>query len=150
MSIAANRALWRKLPEQVLNERNFDYVDEVVADNYVEHTPLPPGYGNDRESVKRFFRDEVTVAFPDLRINVQFTLADEDGLVAGRMTLTGTHLGTFAGIPATGKSATWTESHFGRIVDGKVTEHWADIDLFGMLAQLGVIPKPQPAEVPQG
>ena len=39
-----------------------------------------------------------------------------------------------------GKTATWTEIQFFRIKDGKVAEHWVDVDLFGWFTQLGVIP----------
>ncbi len=47
--------------------------------------------------------------------------------------------------PATGKQATWTESHFVRIKDGKATDHWGDIDQLGMLRQLGLAPAPPTA-----
>jgi predicted ester cyclase len=43
---------------------------------------------------------------------------------------------------ATGKRATWTESHFVRIKNGKMVEHWGDIDQLGMLRQLGLAPAP--------
>jgi len=46
----------------------------------------------------------------------------------------------FLRIPATGKSATWTEIQFFRFWDGKVAEHWVDVDLFSWLTQLGIIP----------
>jgi predicted ester cyclase len=50
--------------------------------------------------------------------------------------------GEFMGIPATGKSATWTEIHIGRGVNGRLTEHWSLIDQLGMLVQLGVVVAP--------
>ena len=50
--------------------------------------------------------------------------------------------GDFMGIPATGKSATWTEIHIGRGGDGRLTEHWSVIDQLGMLVQLGIVPAP--------
>ena len=52
----------------------------------------------------------------------------------------------FLGMPATGKSATWTEVHIGRVANGRLTEHWGVIDQLGMLVQLGVIQSP--ARVP--
>ena len=52
---------------------------------------------------------------------------------------------------ATGKTATWSEIHIGRLVDGKVLEHWATIDQLGMLQQLGLVATPeQPAIAPGG
>jgi predicted ester cyclase len=88
-------------------------------------------------------------AFPDLQVTVHETLGEGD-YVAGRVTLRGTHLGTFLGIPASGKVIEWTESHFGRMANGKLVEHWGNQDQFGMLQQMGVIPAPQeqPASQP--
>ena len=60
--------------------------------------------------------------------------------MAYRGTESGTHQAEFLGIPATGKSATWTEIQFFRLQDGKVVEHWVDVDLFSWFTQLGVIP----------
>jgi len=52
---------------------------------------------------------------------------------------------------ATGKTATWTEIHIGRLADGKVVEHWATIDQLGMLQQLGLAATPkQQAAAPGG
>jgi predicted ester cyclase len=54
--------------------------------------------------------------------------------------------GDFMGMPATNKQATWTEIHIGRVVNGRLTEHWGVVDQLGMLIQLGVIQSP--ARVP--
>jgi predicted ester cyclase len=45
-------------------------------------------------------------------------------------------------MPATGKNATWTEIHIGRVVNGRLTEHWGVIDQLSMLIELGVIESP--------
>jgi hypothetical protein len=31
---------------------------------------------------------------------------------------------------------------FNRVIDGKVEEHWVELDLFGLMQQLGAIPEP--------
>ncbi len=66
----------------------------------------------------------------------------EADMVAGHMTVRGTHQGEFMGIPPTNREARWTETHIGRLENGKFVEHWADIDQLGMMQQLGVIPPP--------
>ena len=43
-------------------------------------------------------------------------------------------------MPPTGKKAVWTELQFLRIANGKVVEHWVDVDIFGWFTQLGIIP----------
>jgi predicted ester cyclase len=80
-------------------------------------------------------------AFPDLKNTVDLQVAEGD-LVAGKITYTGTMKGDLFGMKATGKQATWTESHFVRVKNGKVTEHWGDIDQLSMLRQLGLAPAP--------
>jgi predicted ester cyclase len=59
---------------------------------------------------------------------------------AGWIRASGTMTGDFMGMPASGKSATWEETHMARFADGKLAEHWAVIDQLGMLTQLGFIP----------
>jgi predicted ester cyclase len=43
-------------------------------------------------------------------------------------------------MPASGKHATWTETHIVRLVNGRVAEHWGNIDQVSMLQQLGFMP----------
>jgi predicted ester cyclase len=83
-------------------------------------------------------------AFPDLKNTIELQVAEGD-LVATKATYTGTMKGDYMGMPATGKQATWTESHFVRIKNGQVTDHWGDIDRLGMLRQLGLAPAPPTA-----
>jgi hypothetical protein len=35
---------------------------------------------------------------------------------------------------------------FNRVVGGKVEEHWVELDLFGLMQQLGTIPEPEQSE----
>jgi predicted ester cyclase len=51
---------------------------------------------------------------------------------------TGTQTGDFFGIPATGKSVKFSEIGILRIADGKVVESWYDVDMLGLMGQLGV------------
>jgi hypothetical protein len=36
----------------------------------------------------------------------------------------------------------WPEIHMARYVNGKLVEHWANVDQIGMLQQLGLAPAP--------
>jgi predicted ester cyclase len=53
--------------------------------------------------------------------------------------------GEFAGMPPSGKTATWEAIHIVRVKDGKVVEHWSVEDQFSMLQQLGFVPTPEAA-----
>lgn len=56
-----------------------------------------------------------------------------------RSTARGTMRGDFMGMPASGKTATWQEIHITRFADGKAVEHWAVVDQYSMLTQLGFV-----------
>lgn len=69
-------------------------------------------------------------------------LIAEDDRVAVRFTVTGTHSGLFAGIPATGKQVSMQGMIFHRLRDGKIVKDWVVRDTLGLLQQLGAIPRP--------
>ena len=58
-------------------------------------------------------------------------------------TVTCTHTGDFIGIPAIGKSIKVEEAHISRYADGKVVEHWVQMDMMSMMQQLGALPAPE-------
>jgi steroid delta-isomerase-like uncharacterized protein len=86
-------------------------------------------------------------AFPDLQVTLGEMIAEDDK-VAYRLTWTGTHIGEFMGIAATGKHVTVTETHVDQIVNGKIVRHDGDSDQLGMLQQLGVIGQPHKRTAP--
>ena len=81
----------------------------------------------------------VAQAFPDRRYTVEDLVAEGDKVVV-RFTTSGTHLGEFQGIPATGKIGTVTGIAICRVKDDKIVEQWVEFDQLGMLQELGVIP----------
>jgi steroid delta-isomerase-like uncharacterized protein len=78
-------------------------------------------------------------AFSDLRRPVEDLVAEGDKVVA-RWTSTGTHDGSFQGIPPSGKTVTTSGITVFRLEDGKIVEEWSESDMLGMLQQLGAIP----------
>src|SRR5262249_26805093 len=125
---------------EVFNEGNVALIDEIVIPEYIEHAPLPPGFPPGREGFKAFVQ-AIREAFPDFRYSIVQQYQDGDVHV-GHIRATGTMSGPVAGMPATGKSATWDEIHIGRMQDGKLVEHWGVVDQLGMLQQLGLAPTP--------
>ncbi len=56
--------------------------------------------------------------------------------------------GEFAGMPPSGKSATWAAVYILRFANGKIVEYWGVNDQLSMLQQLGFAEAPgQPAGV---
>jgi predicted ester cyclase len=133
-----NKAIVNRIPAEI-SKGNLGIFDEVMSPDAVNHA-LPPGSPKGPAGAKQFFT-MLRAAFPDLTMKVEATIAEGD-LVVHRATSSGTMKGDFQGMPATGKHATWTEMHMARIQNGKVVEHWANVDQLGMLQQLGLAPAP--------
>jgi predicted ester cyclase len=139
MSTEQNKALARRIIEEIISRGNMSVADEVVALDWVGH-PTPPGLPPGREGLKLM----VTMyrsAFPDMKTTIHDIIAEGDK-VAVRMTNSGTHKGEFMGIPPTGKSISVAEISILRFAEGKNVEYWGQTDNMGMMQQLGVIPAP--------
>ena len=135
--MAGIKALNRRFNEEVIEKGNFNLIGELIAEDFVEHQPLP-GTAQGREGVKQTMV-MVRSAFPDVRIAVEADVAEGDMLFA-MGTMTGTHQGEFMGIPATGKAISVLFMDLFRVRDGKFVEHWALFDTAAMMEQLGVQP----------
>ena len=130
----------RQLMEEALNQGNISLIDELVAPNFVEHEELPPGAPAGREGVKHMFTG-IRAAFPNLNVTIDDIIAEGDKVVV-RSTWSGTHQGEFMGIPATGKRVSFAVFDIVRYANGKMVEHWGQMDNLSMLQQLGVVPGP--------
>jgi len=136
-----NKALAARIPLEAFNQGKLEVIDEVISDNSIDHGELPPGMREGKEGVK-FLVKALRSAFPDFKITIDRQVAEGD-LVVQHVTTTGTMKGEFAGMPPSGKTASWEAIHITRIKDGKIAEHWSVQDQLGMLQQLGFIPKPE-------
>jgi len=134
------KELAARMPLEVFNQGRIEIIDEVVHPDFVDHgTPLP-GISPDREGLKAMVT-AMRQAFPDLHNTLKHVVAEGD-VVAQHVTTTGTMLGEMAGMPPSGKQATWDAVHIVRFQDGKVAEHWVVMDQLGMLQQLGFVQVP--------
>jgi steroid delta-isomerase-like uncharacterized protein len=140
MSTEQNKALFRRVMEEVFNRGNVSLVDELLAPDFVEHEELPPGIPAGREASKQL-STMLRSAFPDFQATIDHLVAEGDKVVA-RSTWSGTHKGEFMGIAPTGKSVSFGVIDIVRIAGGKLVEHWGLMDNSGMMQQLGVIPAP--------
>lgn len=123
--------------DEVWNQGNLDVLDELLTPDYVNHSSSLPDAPRGPAGVKPIVA-AMRAAFPDLHYTIDQLVVGDDG-VAARLTLTGTHLGDFFGIPATGRQFTTTQMNIERMRDGLISEHWRNTDELGLLRQLGVI-----------
>ena len=135
---AANKALVRRIFDEVWNQGNLQVLDEVLDPNYKGEYPSGPTMTS-AEQLKRYIA-ATRAAFPDLRWAVEDLIAEGDKVVA-RWTNRGTHQGEWRGIAATGKPVTMSGVSIFRIVNGKIRERWGNTDALGVMRQLGTIPQ---------
>jgi predicted ester cyclase len=64
----------------------------------------------------------------------------EGDLAAVRAIITGTHAGDYAGVAATGTQIQTSASHFFRVRDDQLVEHWQVVDTYRILAAIHAIP----------
>jgi steroid delta-isomerase-like uncharacterized protein len=136
--IESNKAISRRVVEDIFNAGRLEVADEIVTPDYVGHDPASPEPIRGPEGLKRQVEGYRT-AFPDVRLTIEDEIAEGDRVVT-RWSARGTHEGELFGIPATGKQATVTGVTIDRIIDGRIVESWTNWDTLGLLQQLGAIP----------
>jgi steroid delta-isomerase-like uncharacterized protein len=141
MTNQTNKAIVHRYVEDGANAGNMDVIDELFADDFVNHEPTQPATRTLQE-VKQFFMVR-QAAFPDQRTTIEDLVAEGDR-VAKRWTWRGTQTGEFHGIPPTGRQVTIAGIDILRVADGKIREIWWGYDMLGVLQQLGVMPQPEP------
>ncbi|GAB4128302.1 MAG: hypothetical protein Fur005_46670 [Roseiflexaceae bacterium] len=97
---------------------------------------LPPLRGH--EGAKALI-EMFTTSFPDFRSQIVL-MAAEGERVAVHAHHSGTHQGTFLGVPPTGRQVSTTATGIFTCRDGQIVQNRVIFDAFGLLQQLGVIP----------
>lgn len=126
MPTEENKAVMRRFCEEVFNQGK---------------DPAPfhgPGY-----TIHRTLQASDGPAYTDFHAEILDQVAEGDKVVSrwlGRFTITSDYTTPWgAVIPSKGKQTTWRWISIDRIVDGKVVEAWAEVDLLDWWRQLGAI-----------
>jgi predicted ester cyclase len=140
VSIEENKAVVRRWFAGAYEDEAL--ADELIAPDYVGHFPPNPDLVG-REAIKLFNRQTRT-AFPDLELTIDELIGEGDTVVV-RWTMRGTHLGELrGGIPPTGKPFAVTGTTTNHLVGRQIAEVWGNIDLLGLMLQLGLVTPPGP------
>ena len=137
-----NKAVIQTFIEEVLNQQRLDRADQLVKENFVELDPFP-GQQQGREGLKAVL-GMLIAAFPDMHWVVKEMVAEGDKVVT-RFAWTGTHRGTFLGIPATGRAVEVKGVVIDRLENGLMADSRILMDTMGLMQQLGVVPAPPAA-----
>jgi predicted ester cyclase len=93
---------------------------------------------------------EIKTNFPDARLTTLNSVAEGEWVVV-RCTYSGTHRGSsrfpvdggmLVDVQPTGRTFEVQHIHMYRVLNGKITEHFASRDDVGMMRQLGLLPQP--------
>ena len=127
------RRLW-----DVWHSRELDQLDDLIAENHVNHDPNNPsdllGVEGYRELITMY-----TTLLPNLRFDIHEIIADGD-VVCTRWTARGTHTGEALGLAPTNVAVTRTGLSWQRVENGKIVETWVERDGLGLARDLGMVP----------
>lgn len=140
-----NVDLVREFHRAVLTDKDLGAAEELLTPGYVEHNPaLPGGELAGRDAMVDFWAD-LFEAFPDLAITEEDILVEGDTVVT-RHTGRATHEGAFMDLEPTGNEFVVDGIDVYAVEDGRIAEAWVNIDMLGMLQQLGAMAAPAEAE----
>jgi predicted ester cyclase len=137
MSTEENKRLTLQFFETVGKSDNLAPLNDLAAPECVSHFP---GFltSMTRERLVASIAAN-RAAFPDLVPVVEDHFAEGDKVVS-RTSMRLTHLGSYYGIPPSGKRMGWWTMRLQRLVDSKIVERWGFVDFVGILQQLGALP----------
>ena len=136
MGTEENKAVIRRVFDEVWNRGDLDRIADLFAPDFVRHgaTPGRPAGLAGEKNHRAAFR----AAFPDLVITADDVVAEGDR-VAVRYSWRGTYHGTWPGVAATGVPVRMTGIAIHQVVAGKVKALWVVGDELGLLRQLGAV-----------
>jgi predicted ester cyclase len=140
MSVQENKATQRRYFDEI-NKGNVEFAEEYLPPDAVYHGPM--GDWSREQFVE--FHNGMFKAFPDLKITLEEQIAEGDKVVA-RWTVHATHEGELLGVAPTHKRVTITGIIISRFDNGRDVEAWEELNMLGLMHQLGVIPPPQPSD----
>jgi len=136
----AHRALFARWFEELWNKKNYAITRELVANEFTAHgaggQDIKQGPDGVAGMVKIWHE-----AFPDGHMTMD-DIITEGEMSTIRMTFRGTQTGDFYGVPASNKPVEVTSIGIDRVVDGKICEGWGELNMLGMMQQMGAIPTP--------
>jgi len=128
----ANKALVRRYYTEAMG--NLSGIDEVVSATFVDHH-FPPGLPSGPAGVRQFFQGILAGVFGDMKIEIDFMLAEGDK-VDCHFALLARHTGEFAGIKPKGNTIRCPAISTFRIEAGKLAEAWEIFDSGNLFQQM--------------
>lgn len=117
----------------VLDSQDWSALAKLVSPNVVSQLGSSPpiGFAEWQELLRGFY-----IGFPDGHHVIDDYLVDGDRVVT-RCRFEGTHAGVFQGLQPSAKPVSVGVIHIDRFRDGKLVEHFGQLDAVGLSRQIG-------------
>jgi steroid delta-isomerase-like uncharacterized protein len=132
---AQNLETARRYFFELMNKGAFGVIPEIMSPNVVFRIPTLPEPIRGHEGIVQFVTG-LRTGFPDLQFEIERQITDGDK-VAMRWFISGTHLGTFLGMPATRNKIHDQGIDIFVFQNGKIAEIWVNENDLGLMKQLG-------------
>lgn len=129
---ARNQDLLCRFVEEILNCGNMHFIEEIVSEHHILHGTDGDLYG---QQGMRIMVMEYRTGFPDLSVATH-DFAEDGNWIACRFVFSGTHLGPYRGIPASGSRVEVMGTVVDHIKSDHLFESWINIDGLGLAGQL--------------
>ena len=117
-----------------IRQRDIDALVSMVSVDCDVEAMTSPGITG-RDAIRRVYQEWFN-AFPDVAVHAQDTIIEDDrGVMV--LTIAGTDMGGFMGLPPTGKAFRMTAVMIFTVVNGLVLRYRSVYDFTGLLAQVG-------------
>ena len=111
-----NKEIVEKFENEFKNKVNVGIVDSLMSENFQHHAPIS-GIPAGREELKAIGQ-YVHGLISDIRVK-QEIVVEQGNLVANHVSGSGI-------IRKDGRKVSWTENHFYKLENGKITEWWGE------------------------
>jgi len=138
----------RRWNEEGWSGGKYELAHEIISPNMIVHGAGGQTVGMGPDGLIDLIRTWRT-AFPDGHMEIDDLIVEGD-TVAIRNTWYGTQEADFYGVPPSGKRVAVTSVGIDRVKDGLVTEGWGELDMVGMMQQMGALPTVGPGAVAKG
>ncbi|HKF35690.1 MAG TPA: ester cyclase [Ktedonobacteraceae bacterium] len=137
MSMEEDKAISRRFYDEVINHGHLAALDELLASD-CEGFKAAGAYGaSNREHFKHLLAFALHT-FPDCQHTIHAWHAEKD-IVVTSFCLCGRQTGEYLGVPGVEKQFRATGSDTFHLVDGKIREHWVDLDTLHLGRQIAAM-----------
>jgi predicted ester cyclase len=143
MAVEDNKALVRRLYDEVVNTGNLALLSKLVATDFVSHSPdVGTGIGGTHTGIEPLAGKLMAIRTMLSAFNVTLEqMVGEGNKVAVRGVIRGRHTGAVPGITPTGRDVVITWIAIYRVADDMIVERWLNADDLSSFQQLGIIPR---------